>query len=68
MEWTDEPRVPGGELHCRANEFQRRLGDYIIAEVYMMAESTHFIHGTSNISNFVLGLNPTLLHTDVYGR
>jgi hypothetical protein len=36
------------------------LGRDVIVEAYLLSESDHFVHGCSNISNFVLCKNPNL--------
>lgn len=42
------------------------IGLDIIADAYILAHCDVFIHGNSNVSNFVQCLNPKLRHYDIY--
>jgi len=39
----------------------------VVVEAYLLSETSVFVHGNSNIVNFVLCKNPTLHHKYVYG-
>lgn len=62
-----------GEMHVPNHpentglKFDRpRLGLEAIVEAYLLASSDIFVHGNSNLVNFVLCLNPMLRHVYVY--
>ncbi|MCG8525497.1 MAG: hypothetical protein MI748_03885 [Opitutales bacterium] len=44
----------------------RRMGEDVILEAWAMARSDYFVHGNSNISNFVVCLNSELDHVDIF--
>jgi hypothetical protein len=66
VEWTDTPRLPDGEMHHHATEGQEELGRSILAQVLMMTQALVFIHGSSNIANYVLGANPHVWAINVH--
>ena len=43
-----------------------KLGLDVVVEAYLLAKTDYFIHGNSNVANFVLCLNPLLESTYVY--
>ncbi|MFQ5643685.1 MAG: hypothetical protein ACE5FQ_08295 [Thiogranum sp.] len=62
-----------GEMHNPAHPANRgatfpkyKLGEDVLAEAYIFSRTNHFIHGNSNIVNYVLCLNPALSHKYVY--
>lgn len=70
----DSLRVGSGEIFLQTEPgmaFQddaERLGEDIIIEVYLMAQSAHLIHGLSNISRYVRFQNPDIPTDLVYDR
>jgi hypothetical protein len=59
-----------GEMHVQNRDGRRysgyKLGEDVIAEAYLLGSTDYFVHGNSNVSNFVLCLNPALPSTYVY--
>jgi len=62
-----------GEMHFPGHPANRgavfpkyKLGEDVLAEAYILSHTSHFIHGNSNIVNYVLCLNPSLDHEYVY--
>jgi len=62
-----------GEMHNTAHPANRgvtfpkyRLGEDVLVEAYIFSHTNHFIHGNSNVVNYVLCLNPALNHKYVY--
>ncbi|MAM61641.1 hypothetical protein [Maritimibacter sp. UBA3975] len=45
-----------------------KLGIDIIAEAHLLAKCSHFVHGNSNVANYVLCRAPNLENTYVYER
>ena len=41
----------------------RELGLEVIADAWLLSQCDIFIHGNSNVSNFVLCKSPTLIHS-----
>ena len=41
-------------------------GADILTDVFLLAKCKHFVHGVSNVSNFVLCWNSKLQHTNIY--
>lgn len=66
----DSLRSEYGELHevdSKKTDFSRyKLGEDIITEAFLLSQTKYFIHGNSNISNFVLCKNPSLKHKYVF--
>ena len=64
----ESPKKKDGEVHL--SDFASRValnqGVSVLADVWTMSNSTRFIHGTSNMTNFVLGLNPELVNVNIY--
>jgi len=58
-----------GEMHARhprnlAEEFSGyRLGLDVVVEAYLLAKSSFLVHGNSNVTNFVLCVNPEIQNT-----
>ena len=66
-------RSPFGEMHVRGRKENAhltfspyKLGLDILIEAYLLSQTTHLIHGNSNVTNFVLSKNPQLPNTYVY--
>jgi len=62
-----------GEMHVsgqRENEgliFPKyKLGEDIIIEAMMLSQADHFVHGNSNVVNFILCKNPNLSHKYIF--
>ena len=62
-----------GEMHVtkhRENMGRRfpkyKLGEDVIIETFLLSQTSHFIHGNSNVANFVLCNNPHLSHSYIY--
>lgn len=57
-----------GEMHTKRDENQglefnkHKLGLDVLVEAYALANSEYFIHGNSNVANFVLCKSPDLKH------
>jgi len=68
----DSSRRDYGEMHelgPENNELEfsyYKLGEDVLVETYLLAETEFLIHGNSNVSNFVLCLNPDLEHKYVF--
>lgn len=67
----DSLRSEYGELHEEGDSknidlSRYKLGEDIIIEAYLLSKTKFFIHGNSNISNFVLCKNPSLKHKYVF--
>jgi hypothetical protein len=43
-----------------------KLGEDVLVEAYLLAQTDYFIHGNSNVSNFVLCKNPTFKYKYVF--
>ena len=71
---TSAVRSGFGELHCRAGckanqgfEFSKyQLGLDVLLDAYLLAEVDYLVHGSSNVTNYVLCLNPSLSSYYVY--
>lgn len=61
-----------GEMHCTASQSDtvkispHKLGTDILIEAYSLAICDFFVHGNSNVANFVLCKSPNLPHDYVY--
>jgi len=61
-----------GEMHAEqfrveAPEFNPyKLGKDVLLEAYLLSRTDYFVHGNSNVSNFVLCKSPLLEHVDVH--
>jgi len=70
----DSTRSEFGEMHANHSENNGtifppfKLGMDVLAEAYLLSEADFFVHGNSNVVNFVLCNNPTLPHDYVYRR
>jgi hypothetical protein len=62
----DAARSLLGEMHgdrlTRERFSPYRLGEDVLVEAYCLAQTSVFIHGTSNIANFILCKNPKIAH------
>jgi len=69
----DATRSKFGEMHAshpqnHQQSFDRhKLGMDVLVEAYLLARCTYFIHGNSNVANFVLCRSPQLRNHYVYG-
>ena len=67
----DAIRSEFGEMHAnhpenRGTKFDSyKLGMDVLVEALLLSRTQHFIHGNSNVANFVLCMSPTLNHTYV---
>jgi len=65
-------RTDFGEMHATGatdtapDFFRYKLGEDVLVEAYLLAHTDYFVHGNSNISNFVLCKNPALEHKYVF--
>ena len=57
-----------GEIHLQENKNKFELLEGICIDILLMSKVNYLIHGLSNISNFVLCLNPKLKHSNVYSN
>lgn len=65
-----------GESHIAAQQAKERgektdlnpkkMGEDVIVETYLLSQCDYFVHGNSNISNFIICLNPELRHDDIF--
>lgn len=55
--------ISGGEYHFK---FYPNSGTDLIREVIILSRGKHFVHGISNMANFILSMNPNMPSTDVY--
>jgi hypothetical protein len=63
----DATRSAEGEMHQQKGRYSGcKLGRDVILEAYLLSETDYFVHGNSNVSNFVLCLNPHLPAKYVY--
>jgi hypothetical protein len=69
--WLDASLTREGEMHARpsTHRFSRqKLGDDAIVEAYLLSRTQFLLHGSSNLTNFVLCKSPELPSHDVYQR
>ncbi len=70
--WYESSRSDFGEMHERRNSPETdhvsgyKLGEDILAEAYLLAHTDVFIHGNSNVANFVICKNPELKNRYAY--
>lgn len=70
--WYDSLRSDFGEMHERRQSLENtqfsgyRLGEDILVEAHLLARTDLFIHGSSNVANFVVCKNPSLPNIYVY--
>jgi hypothetical protein len=57
-----------GEPHLANKYAPYQLGLDVLSDAYLLAKSNVFVHGNSNVSNYVLCLAPKLPHEDIYGH
>lgn len=58
-----------GEPHQKNKTADKHdLGVDVLSDAYILAKSDVFIHGNSNVSNYVLCLSPDMKHHDIYGH
>lgn len=58
-----------GEPHRIRSDFTpNQLGMDALTDAYCLANANVFIHGNSNLSNFVLCLSPCMPHRDIFER
>lgn len=69
----DASRSAFGEMHDAAHPANAgldfspyKLGLDVLVEAHLLAETDVFVHGNSNVANFVLCKNPKLRHVYVY--
>ncbi|NRB19355.1 MAG: hypothetical protein HRU33_17730 [Rhodobacteraceae bacterium] len=68
----DATRSAFGEMHCTTSQSEavemspHKLGIDILIEAYGLANCDFFVHGNSNVANFVLCKSPDLPHDYVY--
>jgi len=55
-----------GEPHKGDRYPPEALGLSILVDAWLLAHCSFFVHGNSNVANFVLCLNPALPHEDIY--
>jgi hypothetical protein len=69
--WLDASLTREGEMHARPSTHQfsrQKLGDDAIVEAYLLSRTQFLLHGSSNLTNFVLCKSPELPSHDVYQR
>lgn len=66
--WSSDYHMDAGETHeANKGEYSKhRLGVEALVDAWLLAKSDVFIHGCSNMNNFILCVNPTMPHKDVY--
>ena len=70
--WYDSSRSDFGEMHERRNSPETehvsgyKLGEDILVEAYLLSHTDVFIHGNSNVANFVLCKSPELKNRYAY--
>jgi len=57
-----------GEPHINGGYPPIIKGTDILTDVFLLAKCKYFIHGVSNVSNFILCWNSKLPHTNIYGE
>jgi len=57
-----------GEPHLAKKFKPYDLGVDVLSDAYLLAKSDIFVHGNSNVANFVLCLAPKMPHADIYGH
>lgn len=58
-----------GEIHLKEYNFNKeKLAEEILFEVLVMSKLNYYIHGLSNISNFVLCNNPKLENINIFNK
>jgi len=69
---ADAIRSAYGEVHEQpryqddAGMSRRALGEEVLIDAYLLSRTNFLIHGNSNVSNFIVGLNPELPRHYVY--
>jgi len=56
-----------GEEHTKRKNDSHQLFEEVVIDAYVLSSCDYLIHGNSNVSNFVLCLNPSLSGTNIYG-
>lgn len=56
-----------GEEHAKNNCEGQRLFEEVVIDAYVLAYTDVFIHGNSNVSNFVVCVNPEIVNYNIYG-
>ncbi len=65
----DAIRTDFGEPHITAREQGLyQLGEDVLIDAYLMSESKYFVHGISNVANFVLANNPNINSFHIYEK
>jgi hypothetical protein len=61
-------RTPSGEPHLAAASRRQgyKIGEDVLVEAWLLSSADVLIHGSSNVTNFVLCNNPALQHRYVY--
>ena len=65
----DATRSDGGEMH-RSRKYRDqkyKLGEDVVAEAYLLSMCNYLIHGSSNVTNYVLCKNSELENFYIYG-
>ena len=58
-----------GEGHISGSFPEKTImGRDVVVESYLMGQARYLIHSNSNVTNFVLCLNPDLGHHDIFER
>ena len=65
--WHDSILPEDGEGH-RSKSANSQMGDDTIIDTWLLASCGYVIHGNSNLTNFVSGLNPGLPMYDIFRR
>lgn len=56
-----------GEEHMKSNCEGQRLFEEVVIDAFVLGYSDVFIHGNSNVSNFVVCQNPDIINYNIYG-
>lgn len=56
-----------GEEHAKNNCEGQKLFEEVVVDAYALAYTDVFIHGNSNVSNFVVCVNPEIINYNIYG-
>ncbi|RMH18337.1 MAG: hypothetical protein D6698_07175 [Gammaproteobacteria bacterium] len=61
-----EMHIPNHPMNAGLSFSPYKLGEDVLIEACLLSKTDYFIHGNSNVVNFVLSANPDLEHDYVY--
>jgi len=67
IQTTPAIRLHDGEPHANAAGDPYEMGKEALVDSILLSRCNHFVHGNSNLANYILCLNPTMISDDIYG-